>query len=134
LNVSGLFIHLSEVDMITFKKSTDIQQLSPTHPAHKIIKRLIQLLIEDYSFHERKHDPTEQGFIILLEGNTDKLEEINRYWHRLQDIEFDGISRINDDYLYGPYIGTDEYALAFVIPSELLPEEMQSQVHDTITL
>lgn len=119
--------------MITFKQSSDINQLSPTHPAYHIIKRLIKLLIEDYDFHGKKHDPNEQGFIILIEpcDIERELEELQMCWH-LVDVPFDGISRINDDFLYGPYIGTDEYGLAFVIPNNLLPSELRQCVQGTV--
>jgi len=120
--------------MILFKKSSDIQKLSSSHPAYKIIKRLIELLINDYSFYGRQHDPDQQGFIILCEPSDteQELQKINSCWRCLQDIEFDGISRINDDFLYGPYIGTDEYGLAFVIPNNLLPSELRQYVQGTI--
>ena len=117
--------------MKLFKAKDDLKQLIPTNSAYPIIKCLIKLLIEDYDFHGRKHDPSEQGFIVLIEGDTDELEKLNMCWHRLQDIEFDGISHINDEFLYGPYIGTDEYGLAFVIPNNLLPSELWQYVQGT---
>lgn len=119
--------------MKTFKKSSDLNQISSTHDAFFIIQRLIELLITEYEMHGVKHNESEDGYIILLETRTDPLEEISSYWHKLQDIEFDGISRINDQYLYAPYIGTDHYGLAFIIPTNILPEEMHSLVKDTIT-
>ncbi|MBL1141447.1 MAG: hypothetical protein HND53_05375 [Proteobacteria bacterium] len=119
--------------MKTFKKRSDINQLPHTHNAFFIIQRLIDVLIVEYELHGVKHNPSEDGYIILLEKESDPLEEISSYWHQLQDIEFDGISRINDQYLYAPYIGTDQYGLAFVIPTDILPEEMHSLIHDTIT-
>ena len=120
--------------MITFKCKDDLNKLESNNNAYPIIERLINLLIEEYDFHGRKHDPEQQGFIILCEPSDtgQELQELNACWQRLQDIEFDGISRINDEFLYGPYIGTDEYGLAFVIPNELLPSELRQYVQGTI--
>ena len=91
------------------------------------------MLIEDYDYLGRKHDPATQGYIVLLEpGDTERnLNELQLCW---SDLTAEGLSLINAAYIFATVIGTDEYGLAFVIPNSVLPKNLQQEIHDTIDI
>ena len=102
--------------MLTFKKSKDIEKLSPDDPAYSTVKELIQQLITAYSPPGRAYDPEDDGYIILIEPE-DADRTLDELWEgcTLLNIMWEGIM-LQGDFYIAIYLANNEYGLTFVIP------------------
>ena len=102
--------------MITFKQTSDINQLSTTHPAYFVIKDLIDSLITAYDSPGRPYRPEDEGYIVLIEeGDTERiLHEIWDDW-TLLDIPWEGVMQ-EDGFFKGIFLANNEFGIVFVIP------------------
>lgn len=104
--------------MITFKSTSDLQKLSPSDPAHPVIKELIEQLIGAYNWEGHPYNAEDYGYIVLIKpGDTERvLDEIWDDW-RLLDIPWEGII-LRDGFYTAVFLANNEYGLVFVIPDE----------------
>ena len=96
--------------MITFKHTSDINKLSSTHPAHFVIKELIDFLITAYDSSDRPYSPKDEGHIVLIEkGDTERiLTEIWDDWAML-DIPWEGVMQ-EDGFFNGIFLANHSFA------------------------
>jgi hypothetical protein len=102
--------------MKTFKCHSDLEQLNCNDPAYPVVKELIELLIDDFTWDGHPYDSEQFGFLCLVQpGDTDRvLSDIDMPWC-LKDIPWEGAS-MRHGYIYAVYLGTDDYGMGFLIP------------------
>jgi hypothetical protein len=82
--------------MITFKSPQDLRKLSPNNPAFPVLKHLVQVLIDAYTWPGHPYPPEDYGYVVLIEEeDADRvLTEIWDDW-TLVDIDHQRSSRIH---------------------------------------
>ena len=100
--------------MITFKRHSDLEKLAPDHPVYPVMEELVELLIDD--FNTNGHPIEDFGYLVLIEpGDTDRvLDDIDMPW-RMKDIPWESAS-MRDGFYYAVFVGTDDYAMGFLVP------------------
>jgi hypothetical protein len=68
--------------VITFKSPRDLSKLSPDNPAFPVVKHLVKVLIDAYTWPGHPYLPDDYGYVVLIEpGDTDRvLTEIWDDW------------------------------------------------------
>ena len=102
--------------MITFKRHSDLEKLSPDDPARPVMEELVKVLIDDFNEPGQSYNYQDFGYLVLIEpGDVDRvLTDIDMPW-RLADVPWEGAS-MRDGHFYAVYFGTDDYGMGFVIP------------------
>ena len=112
--------------MLHFKSRHDLSQLSPTDPAHNVIKSLVDLTITPYDTPERPYDPDAEGWIVLVQED-DLVGPLTDIWDDTSLLDLDewweGIT-FEDGFYNAIYLANNEFGLVFVIPDSpwLSPE------------
>jgi hypothetical protein len=81
--------------MATFKSPQDLNKLSTADPAHPVVKELVDVLINAYTWPGHLYLPEDYGYVVLIEeSDADRiLTEIWDDW-KLLDISRESISRL----------------------------------------
>ena len=108
--------------MIVLKSMTDLNQLNPSDPALAVIKKHFVRMAEFYP---------DNGYLILVEEeDTKKVIQLPELRCRLEDILWEGVSRL-DDYFYAVYLTNNEFALEFLIPdAEWLDADLREKLEE----
>ena len=103
--------------MITFKSPEDLQKLSAHDPAHPVVKKLVDVLINAYTWEGHPYLPDDYGYVVLIEEKDvgRVLDEIWDDW-TLLDIPWEGINHVTPDFFYAVFLANDEFGIGFVIP------------------
>ena len=117
--------------MITFKSRSDLEKLSPDHPARLVMDDLVKVLIDDFNEPGQTYSPDDFGFLVLIEpGDTDReLTEIDM--PKLTEIYWEGAS-MRQGFIYAVFLGTDDWGLGFVIPPGLVDGELQDVMNEIL--
>ena len=95
--------------MKIFKSVQDLNQLHPSDPVIAVIKKHFVRMAEFYP---------DNGYLILVEeGDVNEVIELPELQHRLKDILWEGVSKL-DDFFYAVYLTNNEFTLEFLIPDE----------------
>ena len=102
--------------MITFKSHTDLEKLDSDDPARPLMKKLVKLLIDDFTSPGHPYDAEDFGYVVLIEkGDTDRvLDDIDMPW-TLADVPWEGAS-MRQGFYYAVYLGTDDYGMGLRDP------------------
>ena len=117
--------------MITFKSHNDLEKLNNDDPARPIMEELVKVLIDDFNEPGQTYSPDDFGFLVLIEaGDVDRvLTEIDM--PKLTEILWEGAS-MRQGFIYAVYLGSDDWGLGFLIPSELVDGELQDVMNEIL--
>ena len=104
--------------MITFKSPEDLNKLNTNDPAYPVVKELVDVLINAYTWEGHPYLPDDYGYVVLIEEkDVDRvLDEIWDDWTPL-DIPWEGIM-LRDGFSIAIFLTNNERDLVFVIPDE----------------
>ena len=117
--------------MKTFKSHSDLEQLNSTDPAYPVMEELVKVLIDDFTDPGQTYSPDDFGFLVLIEpGDTDReITEINM--PKLTETLWEGAS-MRQGFIYAVYLGTDDWGLGFLIPTELVDGELRDVMNEIL--
>jgi hypothetical protein len=102
--------------MITFKSHDDLNKLDTNAPEFAVMKELIELLIDAYTYPGHPYLPDDYGYLVLIEeGDVDKIIDLPEVQCNLLDVMWEGAS-MRGNFYYAIYLGNDEFGIGFVIP------------------
>jgi len=115
----------------TFKSHSDLEQLNSTDPAYPVMEELVKVLIDDFTDPGQTYSPDDFGFLVLIEpGDTDReITEINM--PKLTETLWEGAS-MRQGFIYAVYLGTDDWGLGFLIPTELVDGELRDVMNEIL--
>jgi len=115
----------------TFKSHSDLEQLSRSDPAYPVMEELVKVLIDDFNEPGQAFSPDDFGFLVLIEPcDTDReLTEIDM--PKLTEIYWEGAS-MRQGFIYAVFLGTDDWGLGFLIPPEIIDNELQEVMNEIL--
>jgi len=102
--------------MMTFKSNADLNKLDTDDPVFPVMKELVEVLIDAYTFPGHPYIPEDYGYLVLIEeGDVDAVIDLPEVQCKLLDVLWEGASMRNG-YFYAIYLANDEFGIGFVIP------------------
>jgi hypothetical protein len=108
--------------MLIFKSINDLSQVSSTHSARNIIRKLMHGLVTGSGY----YDPEADGYVVLIEkGDVDRV--IHEIWpdRMLVDVPWEGVHLERDHYV-AVWLADNQFSLVAVIPEDAVTAELRS--------
>jgi hypothetical protein len=118
--------------MITFMSPECLSKLSPADPSHSIIKELIDRSVQESKLSKHHWIPEQDGFFILVqpEDLDMTLDELHP-GETLRTIPYEGV-HYKDGHYIAVSLLNNQAGLIWVIPDELLGDELRSVLEDNL--
>jgi hypothetical protein len=101
--------------MLLFKSADDLSKVDSHNPAYPLIKELVEVLINAYTWEGHPYNHEDYGYLILIEED-DVDQVLEPVQCKLVDVLWEGAS-LRGDFFYAVYLANNEYGLGFVIPN-----------------
>jgi hypothetical protein len=118
--------------MITFKTLECLSKLDFSDPSHSIIKELIDRSVQESKRSKHHWIPEQDGFFILVQPEDLEMElGVLHPGDTLRTIPYEGV-HYKDGHYVAVSLLNNQASLVWVIPDELLGDELRSVLEDNL--